>query len=345
MKKVFLTIVLVIFSTAATAKLAGKNVILVHGFQPGQLQSQPNQAQQITDANAYWSSYWGSRAEATIYWSSTDRITGGIKDTVRDQIEALEARGTCSAGCVVVTHSTGDLVIRDALTRLTQWGINSSQFRVLAVLDFAGAGGGTELADIAVSVAQGSGLINSVQKSAINLFLGFSPTPDRIGVLNDLRPVAAREIAKANNSYPRLRFVGTGSEYLSVTKPFIKGSDDSVVPMHSACGAPSMGSYDSCSRSVQANGVLTSVSAAPSSLLFNHYAVLMGEGTNHSEAINNSRSGNFTTITNYRSFNGVNVDFSTITSRKWWAFWRKVRYVRDGDRKSMSANVYDTLNN
>ncbi len=343
--KLLLAIVAVLACANVQAKLAGKNVVLVHGFQPSQLQSQPNIAEQQSDANAYWSAYWGNRAEANIYWSSTERIAGGIKDSVRNQILALEAQGTCSAGCVFVTHSTGDLVVRDALTRLNQWGINPNQFRVLAVLDFAGAGGGTELADIAVSIAQGSGFINSIQKGAISLFLGFSPTPDRIGVLNDLRPGTARQIATANNSYPRLRFVGTGSEFLSATKPFISGSDDSVVPLHSACGAPSRASYDSCSRSVQVNGVLRSVSAAPSSLRFNHFAILMGEGTNHSEAISTARSGNFTTVTNNATLGSLAVDFATRTSRKWWAFWRKVRHVRDGDRKSMSANVYDTLNN
>jgi hypothetical protein len=345
MKNTFFIGLLLLCTSTANAKLAGKNVVLVHGFQPGQLQTRPNESGQQADAIAYWSDYWGSRAEANIYWSSTERVGGGIKDSLKRQIQNLESQGTCSNGCVFVTHSTGDLVVRDALTRLNQWGINPNRFRVLAVLDFAGAGGGTELADIAVSIAQGSGIINSIQKSAISLFLGFSPTPDRIGVLYDLRPGTARQIATQNNVYPRLRFVGTGSEYLSATKPFIAGSDDSVVPLHSSCGAPYKSSYDSCSRSVQVNGVLTSVSAAPSSLRYNHFAVLMGEGTNHSEAINNSRSGNFTTVTNNQSFGGVVVDFATQTSRKWWAFWRKVRTVRDGDRKSMSANVYDTLNN
>lgn len=343
--KILLTITLLLISGVSQAKLAGKNVVLVHGFQPGQLQSRPDVSQQQADANAYWNEFWGNRAEAVIYWSSTDRISGGIKDSVRSQFENLASQGTCSNGCVVITHSTGDLVVRDALSRLNQWGINPSQFRVLAVLDFAGAGGGTELADIAVSIAQGSGIVNSIQRNALSLFLGFVPTPQSIGVLNDLRPGAARQIATNNNVYPRLRFIGTGSEYFSLTKPFILGSDDSVVPLHSACGAPVRAAYDSCSRSVQVNGVLRSVSAAPSSLRFNHYAILMGQGSNHSQTVNNQRSGNFTTVSNNANFAGVVVDFSTRTSRKWWAFWRKVRHVKNGDRKSMSANVYDTLNN
>lgn len=331
------------FSVGAQAKLNGKNVVLVHGFQPSDLANRPDANQQKINGSNYWQEYWRSRAEETIYWPSTERISGQIKDTVRTQIKDLEANRTCAAGCVFVTHSTGDLVLRDALTRLGQWGVNSANFKVIAVLDFAGAGGGTELADVAVNVANGSGIINSVQKAAVDLFMGFTPTPSTIGVLHDLRPAAARNIARSNNAVPRLRFVGEGTEYLGATKAFIKGSDDSVVPMHSACGASSNSAYDSCSRSVRVNGQVRSANG-PSSLFYNHYAVLMGESTAHSEAISNDRSGDFTTVTN-NTTKGVNIDFSTQTGYTWWSWWYKVRVVRNGSNKSMSANVYDTLNN
>ena len=344
--KLRITILLttLLLSMGAEAKLAGKKVVLVHGFQPAQLLNIPTVNQQISDANSYWSQYWGSRAEAKIYWSSAERVTGGIKDSVKSQLQSLAAQGTCANGCVFVTHSTGDLVLRYALSKLGQWGISSSQFKVLAVLDFAGAGGGTELADIAVSISQGSGIINSVQKAAIDLFLGFDfDADDGVGVLNDLRPGTARATAVNNNSMPRLRFVGAGWQYAGATKPFISGSDDSVVPLHSACGASYNGSYDSCSSSVTTEGVLKSVSAAPSSLWFNHYPVLMGDDTDHSQAISNSTSGDFTTVVNNTTL-GVNLDFQTTTSRKWWAFWKKVRTVKNGSYYSMSANVFNTLN-
>jgi hypothetical protein len=333
------------FSLGAEAKLAGKNVVLVHGFQPGDLLNPPaSTSVEINNANNYWSAYWGSRAEATLYWNSNQRVSGGIKDSIKSQLQSLAAQGTCSNGCVFVTHSTGDLVLRYALTKLGQWGISTSQLKVLTVLDFAGAGGGTEIADIAVSISQGSGLVNSAQKAAIDLFLGFSfDADDGVGVLNDLRPSTARATAVSNNNYPRLRFVGAGWEYLGATKPFISGSDDSVVPLHSACGAASKSSYDSCSQSITTEGVITSVSAAPSSLWFNHYPILMGDDTNHSEAINNDRSGDFTTVVN-NVYLGVNVDFATTTSREWWAWWKKVRTVNNGSSYSMSANVYNTLN-
>jgi len=343
--KIKLAIVLLaslLFSGMASAKLNGKNVVLVHGFQAGDLSSRPNSSQQQINANNYFRDYWLSRAERSLYWPSHERVTGRIKDAMRTQIQSLAANRTCANGCVFVTHSTGDLVLRDALTRLGQWGINRNDFKVTAVLDFAGAGGGTEIADIAVNVANGSGVVNSVQRAAVRTFLGFNPTPATIGVLNDLRPGNARNISRNNNPVPRLRFVGEGTEFLGVTKAFIRGSDDSVVPMHSACGASTNGSFDSCSRSVRVNGQVRSANG-PSSLFFNHYAVLMGESTAHSEAISNARSGDFTTVTNNVT-RGVRLDFSTTTERKFWSWFYRVRLVRNGSRKSMSANVYDTLN-
>ncbi len=344
--KLRLLLILAVFAVSASghAKLAGKNVVLVHGFQATDLTSLPNTSQQIQNADSYWSDYWGARAEATLYWSSADRVNGQTKDSIRTQVEQLESQRTCAAGCVFVTHSTGDLVTRNLLTRLGQWGINSANFKVLAVLDIAGAGGGTELADVAYNVAVGSGVVNSVQKSAINLVLGFTPTVSTIGVLNDLRPANARSIGLNANSTPRLRFVGAGDQYLRVTKGFIKGYDDSVVPFHSACGSRTTGDYESCSNSIRTNGQLRS-SRGPSSLYPYHFPILMGDDTNHSDVISTKRSGDFATVLNDRTYGGVRVDFNDYTERKWWSWSRKVRLVRNGSSKSMSANIFDTLNN
>ena len=322
------------------AKLNGKNVVLVHGLQTTHLKGAPNDAGLQNDANEYWEDYWGNRAEAILYWSANDRVAGGIKDDMRTQIKHLEAQRTCQAGCVFITHSTGDLVLRDALKRLNQWGVSSSNFKVIASLDFAGAGGGSELASLAVNIAEGGGLINSVARSAVDLALGFKPRPGNLGVLYDLRPPSARTIATSNDATPRLRFAGTGSEYLRITKAFLPGKDDAVVGLHSSCGSRTIGSFDSCDRNVRANGALRSASA-PSSLYFNHFPVLMGADTDHFEAISNDRSGYMTTVVNDVT-RGVRLDFDDYTKRR---FLRsKVRRVRDSDRKSMSATVFDTLN-
>lgn len=341
--KLVVVIALLLMGANAQAKLGGKNVVLVHGLKVDDFKNKPTDSQLPGLAEQYWSEYWGSRAEEKLYWPATERITGRVKDLIRTQIKAIEQRETCKDGCVFVTHSAGDLVTRQALASLGQWQVDSRKFKVLLTLDFAGAGGGSELADLAVNISEGSGIINAAQRAAIRAFLGIDPSPGKLGTVYDLRPAAARNIARLNAGVPRLRFVGSGSAYLGITKPFIRGKDDSVVGHHSTCGALYVSSYESCSRSVRDNGVLRS-SNGPSSFMSNHYPVLMGDKPDHFEVITNKRTGNYTTVINNQTFGGLRVDFSTTTKRKWWALWRKVRQVKDGDRKSMSANVYDTLN-
>jgi hypothetical protein len=328
----------------AEAQIAGKNLILIHGYRSTDLSQHPDDAEQARLADQYWADYWLPKAEAVIHWSSADRIAGGIKDTVARQLKTVQNQGLCLSGCVIVTHSTGDLVTRYVLSRMSALGLDKNRLKILAVLDFAGAGGGTELVDTAIAISEGSGWVNSAMKTAVNAFMGFTPTKGQMGVMYDLQPANARNTATAPNVYPRLRFVGTGWEYGGVTKPFIKGSDDSVVPLHSACGATLAGAYDSCAKGVKPNGQLSSVSA-PSSLWYNHYVVLMGEKTGHGGVINNKRTGDFTTVSNNFSAGGLNVDFATTTGYKWWSPWTKVRLVKDGSKYSMSENVYRTLNN
>jgi hypothetical protein len=328
------------------AGINGKPVILVHGFQMDDLQNiPPNEAYLNQRSIDYFGDFWTQRADDHHYFSSAERVSGGIKNQFKRHFQELENNGKCAQGCIWVTHSTGDLVLRDALSRLGQWGIDQNRVKVLAVIDLAGAGGGTELADLAVTVSQSSGFIQSSIRVVVGLFLGLDVVPENLGVVNDLRPSAARSIAPQNLAFPRLRFVGTGSAFASLTKPFIEGSDDSVVPLHSACGARYVGNYESCSRSIQVNGKLSS-SRAPSSLMFNNYVVLMGESADHFEVITDDRAGgNYATVVNDATFNGVRVDFDDVTERKWWSWFTKVRTLRNGDRKSMSRHVYETLDN
>nr|WP_136250558.1 hypothetical protein [Ningiella ruwaisensis] len=341
-----LLISLLCFSANALSAIAGKPVILVHGFNFSDLQdTPPNEQFLLQQSREYFGDFWTNRADRHHYFSSVDRVSGGIKDQFKRHFQELEASGLCMQGCVYVTHSTGDLVLRDALSRLGQWGIDQNRVKVLTVIDFAGAGGGTELADLAANVATGGGLVDFTVRQVVRAFLGVDPSSAGLGVVNDLRPANARRIAQSNQGVPRLRFVGTGTEYAGITKPFILGKDDSVVPLHSACGANRSDNYESCSSSIRNNGVLRS-SRAPSAFLSNHYPILMGERVNHSQHINNDRVGGiYAPIINNVSANGIVIDFDETTSRRWWSWGARVRSVDDSDDKSMSQNVFDTLNN
>ena len=343
--KLLIAVFLLLMSANTYATLAGKNLILVNGFRAEDLQQAPTSQAQLQElSEEYFSEFWTSRAEAHHFWSSADRVTGAIKDQFRLHFEELERNGLCVDGCIYVTHSTGDLVLRDALSRLGQWGIDQNRVRILLVLDLAGAGGGTELADVAATVAEGGNLATSALRGVASAFLGFDVSNGNLGVLEDLRPARARAIATGNQAFPRLRFAGTGTEFLGVTKPFLLGSDDSVVPMHSACASRTRDSFESCSRSVRANGELRS-SDGPSSILFNHFNVLMGASTGHGNHISNERDGELTTVTNNVTLGGVRVDFATRTSRRIQNFFRRVRVVNGSASRSMSSNIFNTLNN
>ena len=97
----------------ASAQLAGKNVIAIHGFQPGNLFDGSQSQQQVNqNGESYWSDFWLQHAEARIDWDSNDTIEGGTAQRIYDKISEFSRSGLCDQGCVVVTHSTGDLVAR-----------------------------------------------------------------------------------------------------------------------------------------------------------------------------------------------------------------------------------------
>ncbi len=341
---IVVTSLLLTLSTSSWAQLAGKNVILIHGFVPSDINKSLTDSQLLASAQHYWQDYWKNKVSNVnkhiLYWPSSERVEGKIKDKIRNQLVALG--NDCIDGCIFVTHSTGDLVARYMIKHLTAWGLEN-KVKVSAVLDFAGAGGGTKLAEIAVAVAGGSG--NSIQEQLVRLVIG--DLQGNLGVLYDLVPSMARSISTGYSSVPRLRFVGTGTEFAGISKPFLTGKSDSVVAMHSACGAANFGDYQSCASNVANNGVLKSVTG-PGNLWANHYPILMGEKTTHSDAINNDKGSEFTTIHNNQTFNGVDLAFATKTERKWWSFGKKVRWVQYnnqwGSKSSMSDLVFNSLN-
>lgn len=331
-------------SINAEAKLAGKNVILVHGFISEHLNTRPSDQAQRQQAPNYWKDYWASRAEGYVVYPSHERVQGRIKDSVRNQFLELQRNRKCANGCVFVTHSTGDLVLRDALTRFGQWGIDRNKVKVLSVIDLAGAGGGTGLADLAISTASTSGPITGIVRAIAGGVLGVNFKPSRLGVLNDLRVGTARSIARQNNSYPRLRVAGAGDQFLRITKGFIRGYDDSVVGMHSSCGAKYSGNVESCSSGIRSNGQLAGA-RGPGTLLHNHFPIVMANRGDHEELRNNKKSGGaLTTVVNNQTIGGLKLDFATNTKRRSWSWFKKVREINGSNDKSVSATIYDTLN-
>lgn len=333
-------------AAGANAQLAGHNVILVHGFQPDNLYDQPGSDTQIRqNGENYWSDYWNTRAEARFDWNSYDRIEAGTAERLYEDAVSLSQQGLCTDGCVIVTHSTGDLVTRYFLENQEDWlsAAGYEPLNILTVLDFAGAGGGTEIADTAVSTATSNGWFSWAAMEALQAWLGAEIGANDLGVLYDLQPANARNLAVSPSPVPRLRFVGAGSDYYSLTGGFITGTDDGVVPTHSSCGAVNDKAYDSCSKDIEFDGEIDRDDVnGPGNLFYNHYAVLMGDDTSHSGSVGNQTGVKLTYVDNDFDANGVAVDFETKKESGWFSSYR---YVKNSSGRTMSETVYDTLDN
>lgn len=342
-KKLALTSLLGLgLSTSINAQVAGYNAVLVHGFNPAHLINNPDAATVKSSGESYWADYWGQHAEARLDWPSDQRIEGGIATALYNQAVEIAQAGTCASGCVFITHSTGDLVTRYFLEHQEVWleAAGYQPLTVIASLDFAGAGGGTEVADLAISVANSDSWLSSAAKSAVEMAIGVTPEIDNLGVLQDLQVNVARNTATAPNNIPRLRFVGAGSDFYGVTSPYITGKDDGMVPSHSACGASANVDVDSCAADVAFDGALTSTSA-PGDFYHNHYPVLMGDGTSHGDTISNQTRQTLTVASN--DFNaGLNVDIESHVESSWY-WWYDYRYVNDSDNKAMSEVVFNSF--
>ncbi|MGO1501756.1 MAG: hypothetical protein ACTHWH_10815 [Marinobacter sp.] len=336
----------------AQAQLAGHNVILVHGFQQEDLAIPPANLQAIKDAGEdYWQTFWLSRSEARIDWPSDGRVEGTIAQRAYEQIREISQQGLCTEYCIVVSHSTGDLVTRYLLENQARWLQNEGlpPLKILASIDYSGAGGGTELANLAMSLAYNPTWYNWGLRAAVQAFTGIEPSPEKLGVVNDLQTNAARNLALSPNSIPRLRFVAGGSSYGGITKPFISGKDDGVVPTHSACGATSAQGIDSCSNNLSLAGKVTSQNG-PAGLYYNHYPVLMNKGASHSGVLG-SETGNISVpVVNNTTLNGLQVDFASrsYNQRPWWKLWgsgNQYIEVPVSAQTDMSTLVYTTFNN
>ncbi|HHP0486486.1 TPA: hypothetical protein ACRZ4F_002916, partial [Vibrio harveyi] len=70
MTKVASLAVAMAFSGVSNAAIGDYKVVLIHGFQPDQLQTQPSRTQVETEGADYWKDYWMQYADARIDWPS-----------------------------------------------------------------------------------------------------------------------------------------------------------------------------------------------------------------------------------------------------------------------------------
>jgi hypothetical protein len=336
--------------STASAKIAGYNVLFIHGFVPEDLLLNPSDEEIY--ARRTHSSYFRERSEGFLNWSSAERVEGKISEQLLEQAKVYSAQGLGNEGCVLVTVSTGDQVARHFIENQAAWLENAGYqpLNIIATLDFVGAGGGTDMADLAV----GAAFLPAATKTIVALAFGLSQDLDNynnLGVINDLTYNGARSLSMAPNDVPRLRFSAGGNEGLDVINPMsqlIRGEDDTLIPASSTCGASSPAGIESCSDYVNYEGKQGHYNG-PDGLLYNHFPVLMANGYSHYTLADDANKGKATYV--YNNFNaGLNVDFDTYTktvTRRWWQFWIETgtwQYVTDSDTKSVVRLVYETLN-
>lgn len=352
-------LVITVFAPApAQAQIAGHNVILVHGLIITDLVTPPTEADLL--ARRVVSTFWQDRAEGYLNWSAAERLEGGIARMVFQQAKGYAASGLCNNGCVLVTHSTGDLVARYFMQNQAAWmrAAGYQPLNIIATLDYAGAGGGTDLADVAVASAN-SEYVPEPMKWAAGAMLGLDldvTDYKDLGVVIDLQTSVARSQSMAPNSIPRLRVSANGGDLTeigmgqvrTITKTMIRGADDTVVPAHSSCGASAPDAIESCSNNVDYKGKRTST-YGPRGLLYNHFPILMAADYDHFSIVKDEYHGLVTYVLN--NFNaGLGVDFLTYTktvSRNWWELWKETgtwQYVRGSDTNSLTRLIYETFN-
>lgn len=338
------------------AQLAGKNVLLIQGFLPQHLLTKPADNGKA-DSDTYWktfdSAFKNYGNSNVIHFPSHKKIegSGGIASIVAAQLKTILGAGYCDNSCVIITHSTGDLVMRYMMANKNAL-LGSSvanRFKVAAVIDMAGAGGGTELASLGVDIINGVNHGTDVIEALLNwagfnFQLGIYP-----GVMYNLQPSIARNTAVSGiPAIPRLRIASSGDEiYGFVTHAFIKGKDDSVVPLHSACGAAYASAYDSCMRDLRIDGRVTSISAAPSSSqLYNyHYPLIMSETMPHNSMQANHKGHEMTfALTSANRYTGsgvktINVDVEYHEVYAWWDWYRKYRFITNAPNKNMGQVI------
>ncbi|MGD8845731.1 MAG: hypothetical protein PVI54_09480 [Desulfobacteraceae bacterium] len=360
LKHLLTAVAILLAAATANAQLAGKNVLLIHGFKSQHLINPPSD-EGLADGLAAWADFEPALTDPAtariLYWPSHHRLSGagGIAALITSQLKPIVESGFCDDQCIIITHSTGDLIARYILAnKLSLLGSSlAGRFRVAAVIDMAGAGGGTELADLAVDVINGVETRADILAS-LTEFAGFDfEVGQNPGVLIDLQTSVARNTAVSNiPAIPRLRIAGTGDDGHGLfTHAIIKGQDDSIVPLHSACGAVDNGAYDSCVNDLRMDGCVTSVSNAPSqSQLYDyHYPIILSASMPHNDMQTDQTGHEMTfALSSADNYNGstaksINVDVAYETGSVWWDWFGEYRFITGAEDKTMGRVIAESF--
>ena len=352
---------LLCISASAPAQIAGKNVILVHGLSPSRWLS-GEESGGLEYAISYWQDIdpafkrQDGNTDYIIHWPPSRRLTGpkSVISMVVPQLKKLLRQDYCQQQCVILTHSAGDIITRYVLkNKASLLGDLADKLRVAAVIDLAGAGGGSDLADYIVGTASGVNYSSDVIEAlfayaGLPIEFGFN-----LGFVYDLQTSVVRNTATNGfPAIPHLRVAGTGTtRYGHATHLLIRGGDDSVSPLHSTCGAALPRSYYSCAQDIGADGRVGWVPGAPApwELYDYHYPIIMGQSVTHIDMVMNTVGNLMTPVRSQeRAYQqkdpALAIDIDDYEQRgDGWAWWRKYRFIRNSENKSVTSVLADSI--
>lgn len=342
MKKLLLNLIIsVTFLITSGVLLAAPGIITIHGFSNFEENGSAAAQSGAVDgwANFGANAFSGMNVKH-LAWDSSVRMENQ-KEYLFDTFIGFINSGHCDDGCYVFTHSTGGLVIDYMLSISASYPSSSQYFKpyqyTTVVVDLASAGGGVNLAAYASDLVNGACWIWGVSHAleAAFPFLNCND-PESIGVGYDLQPNVARSINGSDYTYtPTLMIAGSGSMALNIVKPFLYGTSDGLVAMHSGCGGNRVGSYDSCSSDVAPNGAIKGQSA-PSGFYRYHYPYIMT--TEGHLTVKNPSSTETETLISNRGLSNI----STENKSKW--YWRyDYSYIKN-DERNMGQIIGDHFN-
>lgn len=294
-----------------------------------------------------------------LYFDSTFRLEeqsgqgngAKVAQQLNDLFAADPTYCTRTNGCIVITHSTGDIVMRwieaNKQTALTD---NArAAFDVLTYLDLAGAGGGTEGATLLYWAANLANFLTPSEQDDldlandwINILFGTEGVlymeagkQFNAGILFDLQVHEARNADRSNpDEIPKLRIASAGDEpYGFLTHLFIKGHDDSVLPLHSTCGAAYAHAYDACSHARDMDGKVTLFNDAPLVFYRHNYPFIQSADLRHNGHMWSDTGNTMTAVMgNGQVAPGLNIDVEETTS--WW-FLNQYKRITNAENSTM----------
>lgn len=370
------------FATTTHAQLGGHNVIFIHGAKwQEDLLAHPTyeeiQYEHDDDGNLLLDEETGlpiardrglgealdEIVDARLNWGGQHRIEedGGqiAKDIFRRALQYQTEENICVDSCIIITASAGDLVARHFIENQEIWfeAEGVPPFNIIATIDFAGAGGGTEAANWGITWSQGIPVANWIADALLSL-VGFENFSDNAGVVEDLTTNAARNIATDYHAHgiPRLRVSVSGLEPGDLAGkalgPLIAGEDDGLVPAHSSCGVQHPAELESCSAYIGYDGKIGKHGGPATGewwwrrpeLLPNHYPIIQSAAYGHGN-LAEEYQGEATAVESKVHDEDFRLDVDTEeveVNANWWEWWKETgnwRFIEGTQENKSIADV------